>query len=75
MLCESESVEFKQSLTEDIAKEVIAFANTHGGIIYLGIDDVGNEIGIQNLDTEYNRLSNILRDAILPDVTMFVHYE
>ena len=75
MLCESESVEFKQSLTEDIAKEVIAFANTHGGTIYLGIDDTGKEIGISNLDAEYNRLSNMIRDAILPDVTMFVHYE
>ena len=74
MLCESESVEFKQTLTEDIAKEVVAFVNTHGGTIYLGIDDTGKEIGIQNLDAEYNRLSNILRDAILPDVTMFVRY-
>lgn len=75
MVYESEPVEFKQSLTEDIAKEVIAFANTHGGTIYLGIDDTGKEIGITNLDAEYNRLSNMIRDAILPDVTMFVQYE
>ena len=55
-------------------KEVIAFANTDGGVIYLGIDDKGNLIGIDDVDETYTRLTNGIRDAIAPDVTMFVRY-
>ena len=39
MLIETEGIEFKEKFTEDIYKEVIAFANTGGGSIYVGIDD------------------------------------
>lgn len=41
MLFESEKVEFKSQMLEDLYKEVIAFANTDGGIIYIGVDDPG----------------------------------
>lgn len=34
---ESESIEFKSQFTEEIYKEVIAFANTDGGIVYVGM--------------------------------------
>lgn len=71
---ESERVEYKQQLVDDIYKEVIAFANTEGGIIFIGIDDQGNLTGIDNIDETYTRLTNGVRDAIQPDVTMFVRY-
>lgn len=74
MRFESESVEFKQELTEGIYKEVIAFANTEGGVIYLGVDNEGNVIGVDDVDQIYTRLTNGIRDAIVPDVTMFVRY-
>lgn len=74
MQFESERIEYKSQLIDDIYKEVIAFANTDGGIIYLGIDDKGNLIGIENVDETYTRLTNGIRDAIHPDVTMFVRY-
>lgn len=48
--------------------------NTDGGVIYFGIDDKGNLIGIDNVDETYTRLTNGIRDAIAPDVTMFVRY-
>lgn len=75
MIYESESVELKEILREDINKEVVAFANTEGGTIYIGIDDRGHEIGIQDVDESYTRLTNIIRDTILPDVTVFTKYE
>lgn len=75
MLYESESVELKEILKEDIVKEVVAFANTEGGTIFIGIDDKGNEVGIQNIDETYTRLTNLVRDAIMPDVTVFTRYE
>ena len=74
MQYESERIEYKSQMTDDIYKEVIAFANTDGGAIYLGIDDKGNLIGIDNVDETYTRLTNGIRDAIAPDVTMFVRY-
>ena len=65
MQYESERMEYKSQMVDDIYKEVIAFANTDGGVIYLGID---------NVDETYTRLTNGIRDAIAPDVTMFVRY-
>ena len=40
MQYENERVEYKSQLVDDIYKEVIAFANTDGGVIYVGIDDL-----------------------------------
>lgn len=74
MQFENENTEFKARLSDGIYKEVIAFANTDGGIIYLGIDDDGSIIGLDNVDETYTRLTNGIRDAIQPDVTMFVRY-
>ncbi len=74
MQYESERVEYKAKFIDDIYKEVIAFANTDGGIIYIGMDDDGNVIGIDDVDETYTRLTNGIRDAIQPDVTMFVRY-
>ena len=74
MQYESERIEYKSQMVDDIYKEVIAFANTNGGVIYIGIDDNGNVTGISNVDDTYTRLTNGIRDAIAPDVTMFVRY-
>ncbi len=74
MKFETENIEFKAQITNEIYKEVIAFANTDGGTIYIGIDDNGNEVGIDNVDDTYTRITNGIRDAIHPDVTMFVKY-
>ena len=71
---ETESIEFKSQFTEDIYKEVIAFANTDGGILYVGIDNEGNAVGLTDVDKEYTRITNGIRDAILPDVTMLVRF-
>ena len=74
MTFETENIEFKSQFTEEIYKEVIAFANTDGGIVYVGIDNDGNVIGLADVDQEYTRITNGIRDAIMPDVTMFVRF-
>ena len=74
MAFETENVEFKLQFTDELYKEVIAFANTDGGIIYIGIDNAGNAVGIDNVDENYTRITNGIRDAIMPDVTMFIKY-
>lgn len=74
MQYESERTEYKSQMIEDLYREVIAFANSDGGVIYIGIDDQGNLTGIDNVDETYTRITNGIRDAIAPDVTMFVRY-
>ena len=69
------TVELKKQITDDIQKTVIAFANTDGGTVYIGIDDNGDITGVQNIDEEMLRVSNMIRDAIKPDVTLFTSYE
>ena len=73
-ITESTTVEFKRQVTDEIRKTVVAFANTEGGTIYIGLDDDGTVAGVEDADGEMLRLSNIIRDAIRPDVTMFVSY-
>lgn len=72
---ESETVELKEFITDDIKKEIIAFANCNGGKLYIGVRDDGTVSGLDNPDSIALQLSNMVRDAIKPDVTMFLHYE
>ncbi len=71
---ESSTLELKRQVIDDIRKTVIAFANSEGGTIYIGIDDDGSVVGVKDIGDEMLRLSNMIRDAIKPDVTMFVSY-
>lgn len=71
---ESSTLELKRQVVDDIRKTVIAFANSEGGTIYIGVDDDGTVVGIKDIGDEMLRLSNMVRDAIKPDVTMFVSY-
>lgn len=72
---ESETVELKAEVVTDICKEIIAFANTKGGTLYIGVQDDGQIIGVNNADRVTLQISNMVRDSIKPDVTMFVGYK
>ena len=75
MLYESETVELKEIYTSDLRKEIVAFANTNGGIIYVGVQDNGEIIGLNNADFVIQQISNSLRDSIRPDISMFTKIE
>ena len=72
---ESETVELKSVVVDDIRKEIIAFANCEGGKLYIGVQDDGTVVGLDDPDGAALQVSNIVRDAIKPDLTMFVRYE
>lgn len=72
---ESETIEFKEIYTSGIRKEIVALANTKGGIIYIGVSDRGEIVGIDNADFVMQQLSNTLRDSIRPDISMFTNIE
>ncbi len=71
MSLESKTIEFKREFTDDLKYTVVAFANTDGGKIYIGINDNGSVQGIQNTDGTMLRITNMIRDVVRPDVTMF----
>lgn len=72
---ETETVELKSIVMDDLKKEIIAFANCDGGTLYVGVADDSTVLGVENADECALQISNMMRDAVKPDVTMFIHYE
>ena len=70
-MIEDKNTEFKREYVEDIKKTLVAFANTDGGNLYIGIDDDGNAVEINNIDGVMLQVTNVIRDAIKPDLAMF----
>ena len=70
ILIENTTTEFKQIYTDDVKKTVIAFANTSGGVLYLGVANNGEAVGLADINDIMSRAANAIRDSIKPDVTM-----
>ena len=47
---ESETVELKEIVVDEIKKEIIAFANCNGGRVYIGVRDNGEVVGLDDPD-------------------------
>lgn len=71
-MIENKITEFKREYMDDIKYAVIAFANTDGGKIYIGINDNGTVSGVSDVDDTMLRVTNMVRDVVRPDVTMFM---
>ncbi len=72
MLIENKTIELKREYVNDIKNTIVAFANGDGGSIYIGIDDNGSVCGVSDVDDTMLRVTNAVRDAVRPDVMMFV---
>lgn len=72
---ESETVELKEIVVDDVKKEIIAFANSMGGTLYIGVADDGTVSGLENPDLAAQQIVNMVRDSIKPDISMFLHYD
>lgn len=64
------SKEYKREYTDDIKKTVIAFANTNGGEIWIGVADDNSVVGIADPDATILKVTNAIRNTIKPDITM-----
>ena len=73
---ESETVELKAILNDDMKTEVIAFLNSYlGGKIYVGVDNFGNILKISQEEKDLNesKIINWIRDeSIYPNCSEFV---
>lgn len=72
---ENKNVELKMLINTDFKKEIVAFANTDGGKIYIGVDDDGCVVGVENIEKEMERISSMVRDSIKPDLIPFTDIE
>jgi len=67
---ESETVEFKKSLSEskEIIKTISAFANTKGGRIFVGVSNYGKVLGVEIGKDTVERLTNQITQNTDPKV-------
>ena len=65
---EGKTLEFKRDLSspKPLLKTMVAFANTAGGRLVIGIDDARQIIGVSNPLDEEERLCNLIADSIAP---------
>ncbi|MCM1027255.1 MAG: putative DNA binding domain-containing protein [Roseburia sp.] len=71
-MTEDKRCEFKREYVDEIKNTVIAFANCDGGVLYIGCNDDGSVCGLEDVDDTMLRVTNAVRDAVRPDVTMFM---
>ena len=67
---EGPRVDFKRDLSsrKSVLKDIVAFANTAGGVVVVGIDDDGSVVGVADPLREEERLSSSISDGIEPQL-------
>jgi ATP-dependent DNA helicase RecG len=73
MKAESKNHEFKREYVEDIKKTVIAFANTDGGELLIGVDDDGKQIISVNVQRGTSRPYYLAGKGIRPEGVFLRH--
>lgn len=74
---ENNAVEFKSAgvSPDGLAKEIVAFANTLGGSILMGVEDDGTISGINNNIQVEEWVTNICRQNIIPPIQVVMQIE
>ncbi|EON77724.1 hypothetical protein ADIS_1643 [Lunatimonas lonarensis] len=64
MTKESQHIEWKETWREEYLKWICGFANAKGGTIYIGKDDDGNVIGLEDAQQLLETLPNRIKDGL-----------
>ncbi|OZG57514.1 transcriptional regulator [Bifidobacterium tissieri] len=64
--------EFKRDWVQGAKRTAVAFANTDGGIIWLGVDDDGHVCGVPDADESMRQATQAISDGIRPDLMPFI---
>lgn len=69
-MTESHNIEYKESWRDEYLRQVCGLANAQGGSLFIGIDDKGEVIGVNNAKKLQEDIPNKINDtlSILPDV-------
>ncbi|HHY39174.1 MAG TPA: transcriptional regulator [Clostridia bacterium] len=64
--------EFKREVGDlnDLAAEIVAFANTDGGAIFVGVTDDGQVVGIADVNTLTRQIDNVAYNNCEPPITI-----
>ena len=63
---ENAYTEYKRELTDNLEKEVVAFLNTLGGEILIGVDNDGTFVGVDNPDDISLKVADRIKNNISP---------
>ncbi len=69
---ETEKTELKRVYNSTLPKEIVAFLNSFDGAIYIGVEDNGKVLGVDNLDEVQKNIADIITTQILPNPQEFV---
>ncbi len=72
---ENPNLEYKSEFVPELKKTFVAFANTDGGEILIGVDDNGQTIGLQDPDSTLQQVINSIRDNVHPQLAQFFYAE
>jgi len=66
-MTESNRIEYKRELSNNLEREAVAFLNYHdGGVIYIGIDKGGQIVGVSNPDALQLTIKDRIKHNIQP---------
>ncbi len=67
-MIENYNTEFKRTVSKHLEKVIIGFLNTQGGDIYIGLDDDGTVLGVENPDLTQLQIVDRIKNNISPNV-------
>ena len=69
---ENTTTEFKENFDQEVIETTVAFANTHGGVIFIGVSDKGEirgiTIGKETLSDVSNRIAQATEPRVIVEV-------
>ena len=74
---EDEKIELKRDLIDEVKSEIIAFLNSDGGTIFVGVEDDGTINGFTDSKTKDDldlKLGNWIQEAFFPKPSNLIHY-
>ena len=74
---EDEKTELKRELIDEVKSEIVAFLNSEGGTIFVGVDDDGTVIGFKDSNIKDDidlKLGNWIQDSFFPKPAGLINF-
>src|ERR1017187_1578619 len=73
---EGQRIEFKASFQKEVIASLVAFANTKGGLVLIGVTDTGHVTGVEvqaeTLQGWVNQCKQSTNPSVIPDIEVVV---
>ena len=74
---EDEKTELKKELIDEVKSEIVAFLNSEGGTVFVGVEDDGTVIGFKDSKIKDDidlKLGNWIQDAFFPKPSGLINF-